>query len=111
MLCKLADTDGVGAVCISGVFSSLEASSEDAASEEGAAVVSAAVVAVEEELPQPVNKAAPIAAVKRNAIEFFHNTYLLKIKFGNNILESKKVPKHNTIVIETNMIRGATQID
>lgn len=49
---------------------SLEASSEDAASEEGAAVVSAAVVAVEEELPQPVNKAAPIAAVKRNAIDF-----------------------------------------
>ena len=50
---------------------SLEASSEDAASEEGAAVVSAAVVAVEEELQQPVNKAVPIDAVKRNAIDFF----------------------------------------
>ena len=37
----------------------------------GAAVVVAAVVAVEEELPQPVNKAAPIAAVKRTAIDFF----------------------------------------
>ena len=50
---------------------SLEAASEEAASDAGAAVVVAAVVAVEEELPQPVNKAAPIAAVKRNAIDFF----------------------------------------
>ena len=47
------------------VFSaSLEASSEDAASEEGAAVVSAAVVAVEEELPQPVNKLRPLLRLK-----------------------------------------------
>ena len=45
---------------------SLEAASEEAASDAGAAVV-----AVEEELPQPVNKAAPIAAVKRTAIDFF----------------------------------------
>ena len=35
---------------------SLEAASEEAASDAGAAVVVAAVVAVEEELPQPVNK-------------------------------------------------------
>ena len=50
---------------------SLEAASEEAASDAGDAVVVAAVVAVEEELPQPVNKAAPIAAVKRTAIDFF----------------------------------------
>ena len=46
------------------VSASLEAASEEAASDAGAAVVVAAVVAVEEELPQPVNKAAPLLRLK-----------------------------------------------
>ena len=57
-----------------------------------------------EEEPQPANRDALIAAVKRIAIDFL-------IIFSSLIMKIKKRPNYNLVVIETNRIRGATQID
>ena len=54
--------------------------------------------------PQPANRDALIAAVKRIAIDFL-------IIFSSLIMKIKKRPNYNLVVIETNRIRGATQID
>ena len=54
--------------------------------------------------PQPANRDALTAAVKRIAID-------LLIICSSLIMKIKKRLNYNLVVIETNRIRGATQID